>query len=165
MEEVFVESAPFTGSTTRRLVFDGFIDYLYEWERAEQQVGVRVLKRVWVGGSFTSGEVEVGDIDISPILDSDALAVVRGREGVGKVKALFEQRDKVRSTYHVEPFAILWKPFITLQLRNLGAEEYEYVATRGMMDDFWQRTRSSSVRQAMLEEDADAARGYLEVEL
>jgi hypothetical protein len=62
MEEFFVESEPFIESTTRRLIFDGFIGYLYEWERVEQQLGVRILKRIWVGGSFTSGEIEVGDI-------------------------------------------------------------------------------------------------------
>ena len=93
------------------------------------------------------------------------LRTLRGRDGVGRVKALYEQRTKVRSTYQVEPFTVLWKPFTTVKLRNLDAEEYEYVATRGMMDDFWQRTSDLSVKQAMLAEDADAARGYLEVAL
>jgi hypothetical protein len=33
------------------------------------------------------------------------------------------------------------------------------------MDDFWQRTSSLSVKQAMLAEDAEPVRGYLEVTL
>ena len=165
IEDVFVRSAQFATSTTRQRVFDGFVDYLHDWELVEEQLNVNLLKRIWMGGSFTSSEIEVGDIDISPLIDSNVLTAIRGRPGAGKVRELFQHRDRVRSTYHVEPYAVLWKPFTTLKLRNLDAEEYEYVATRGMMDDFWQRTRSLSVRQAMLEEDADAARGYLEVEL
>ncbi|MBP3083718.1 DUF6932 family protein [Mycolicibacterium fortuitum] len=165
IEQNFVEDAVFANSSTRRSRFDGLIDYLYEWEQAQLQLDTKVLKRIWIGGSFTSSQPEVGDVDISPILDSDALASLSGRVGVGRIKALFEQRTKVRETYHVEPFPVLWKPFTTIKLRNLDAEEYEYVATRGMMDDFWQRTRHMSVKGAMLVEDAEPARGYLEVTL
>lgn len=165
LEAAFVEAPAFAASSTRRSVFDGLVDYLADWEAVESQLAVKVLKRLWVGGSFTSGAVEVGDIDVSPFLDSNVLNTLRGRQGAGQIKALYEQRSKVRSTYHVEPFVVLWKPFTTLKLRNFEAEEYEYVATRGVMDDFWQRTRDLSVKQAMLAEDAEAARGYLEVTL
>jgi hypothetical protein len=165
VEATFVDAAEFAASSSRRAVFDGLVNYLADWETVESRLQVMVLKRLWIGGSFTSGALEVGDIDVSPVLDSNVLGALRGRQGVGQLKALYEQRERVKSTYRVEPFVILWRPFTTLKLRNLEAEEYEYVATRGMMDDFWQRTRDLSVKQAMLAEDAEAARGYLEVTL
>lgn len=165
VEATFVDAAEFAASTSRRAVFDGLVDYLADWQAVESDLQVKVLKRLWVGGSFTSGAVEVGDVDISPFLDSDVLGSLRGRPGAGQLKALYQHRDKIKSTYRVEPFVVLWKPFTTLKLRNLEAEEYEYVATRGMMDDFWQRTTDLSVKQAMLAKDAEPARGYLEVTL
>jgi hypothetical protein len=165
LEATFVDASEFAISSSRRTVFDGLVDYLADWETVESSLSVTVLKRLWIGGSFSSAAIEVGDVDVSPVLDSAALDSLRGRQGVGRLKALYEHRARVKTTYHVEPFVVLWKPFTTLKLRNLDAEEYEYVATRGMMDDFWQRTSSLSVKQAMLAEDADPVRGYLEVTL
>ncbi|MDV7099708.1 hypothetical protein R4227_06070 [Gordonia amicalis] len=155
----------FASSESRPQLFEGLLRYLRDWELAQEVVGTQVLKAVWIGGGFTSGKVETEDIDVSPIVDSRRLAALRGVAGNGRLRALYSQRSKVRAEYGVEPFVVLWSPFTTLKLKNMDVGDHEYVAVRGMMDDFWQRTTESPLKIAMTEEDAEPTRGYLEVEL
>lgn len=165
VQAAFVADPRFASSESRPQLFEGLLRYLRDWEIAQEAVGTQVLKAVWIGGAFTSGQVETEDIDVSPIIDSRKLAALRGVAGNGRLKALFTQRSKVRAEYGVEPFVVLWSPFTTFKLKNLDVGEHEYVAVRGLMDDFWQRTSGSSLKAAMTEEDAEPTRGYLEVEL
>lgn len=165
IEQTFVNEVSFLESESRPRLFDGLLRYLRDWELAQDRVGMKVLKRLWVGGGFTSAKLETEDIDVSPILDARTLQELRGQTGSGRIKALYEHRDRIHGEYGVEPFVVLWSPFTTLKLKNMSVSDHEYVAVRGMMDDFWQRTSDASLKSAMLEEDAEPARGYLEVAL
>lgn len=163
IDAAFVRADRFAGSSTRPQLFAGLQRYIRSWELVEDEVGVEVIKLLWIGGSFTSSILTPSDIDVSPVMARSALHDLKGRPGSGKGKALYEHRDRVKADFGVEPFAVQWNPFTTLDMRRLDVWDHEYVAVRGMMDDFWQRTVAGSVKQAMMEADADPVRGYLEV--
>ncbi|KQU30306.1 hypothetical protein ASG69_04410 [Rhodococcus sp. Leaf225] len=163
MQAAFVDHPDFAASPTRPALFTGFLRYLQEWEGIETASGLELLHRVWIGGSFASAKVDPEDVDVTPLISRTSIETLRGRPGSGRVKGLFEQRKNVRRNFKVEPFAVLASPFTALKLQNLDAHDYEYVASRGMMDDFWQRTTTGG-KHAMLAEDATPRRGYLEVD-
>jgi hypothetical protein len=165
IEQRFVDDSRFATSTRRRMLFDQLLNYLRDWELALEDVAVPgVLKQIWIAGSFASAVVDPGDIDVSPILDGPLLREVRGREGAGRIQKLQgERRDRIVQEYGVEPYPITWWPVTTLRRDRVGNFATDYIATRGLMDDFWQRTRSTDVKEGLTVDTAPARRGYLEV--
>ncbi|WP_213934648.1 DUF6932 family protein [Rhodococcus sp. B50] len=94
VQRVFVEDSQFAGSVTRRKLFAGLVRYMAEWERLEDMVGTSdVLRRIWVGGSFTSAKLDPDDVDVSPILDGPKLDAIKGKPGCGKIGKLFGNRE------------------------------------------------------------------------
>lgn len=164
VEEAFVDADWAATDGQRRVLFDNLLRYLESWEAVHDELDEQLLEHLWIGGSFASCTPNPSDIDVSPLLDGQALARVSGRKGSGHVKALFEQRAKVRTEFGVEPFAIVRQPFTTFNPRKLATDEHTYVTARGIFDDFWQRRATELPAGAMLEEDAVPRRGYLEVD-
>lgn len=136
IESTFVTAPAFRNSQSRPALFDGLLAYLHEWEEAERLVDTKVLMSLWIGGGFTSDKLDTDDVDVSPIVNSRALDNLRGQAGSGRIKALYSHRTRVRNEYGVEPFVVLWRPFTTLKLQEHDSGAHEYVAVRGMMDDF-----------------------------
>lgn len=166
VEERFVRSREFEGSTSRTTVWDGLGLYLHAWDQLEQQVnGVGLLKWLWIGGSFASAKLNPSDIDVSVVIDGDLLRKLRGRPGIGKLRDLFNERAKVRETFKVEPAAIQWRAVAsTWTSSGWNMADRDYLERRGALDDWWQRVRSDD-HVAPHMDDAPPRRGYLEVEL
>lgn len=164
VQRVFVEDSQFAGSVTRRKLFAGLVRYMAEWERLEDMVGTSdVLRRIWVGGSFTTAKLDPDDVDVSPILDGPKLDAIKGKPGCGKISKLFGNRESVVRDFGVEPFPVTWWPVTTMHAREISILEHDYVLVRGLMDDFWQRVRSSPVKGPLTVADSAPRRGYLEV--
>ncbi|MCD7100477.1 hypothetical protein LRX77_00210 [Pseudoclavibacter sp. 13-3] len=164
IKQEFVDHRRFAASTTRADVWDGFSNYLAAWAAAEHNLGVDFLKAIWIAGSFTSSEIDPNDIDISPFYDSSLIEQVKGKPGVGQLKNLFEQRSRVVEEFKVEPFAVPWRPVIsTLLPSRLTEPERSYLANRGGLDDWWQRTRPGGKDEPPTLDGIAARRGYLEV--
>ncbi|WP_137875458.1 hypothetical protein [Rhodococcus sp. Q] len=164
VQQAFVDDPQFAGSSTRQRLFKGLVRYMAEWERLEEMVGTSdVLRRIWVGGSFTTSKLHPEDVDVSPILDGPKLDAIKGKPGCGKMSKLFENRDSVVRDFGVEPFPVTWWPVTTMHAREISIFEHDYVLARGLMDDFWQRVRSSPVKGPLTVADSEPRRGYLEV--
>ncbi|MGB3708927.1 DUF6932 family protein [Gordonia sp. (in: high G+C Gram-positive bacteria)] len=166
LEEVhsrFVAAETFTDSETRSDLWDGLVKYLAEWETINARSEVLVLERIWIGGSFASSELNPSDVDVSPILGAAALAAARSARCSKRIKKLIEHRDGVRRHYGVEPFVIEREPLTSILTKRLSAAEYEYIATRGLFDDFWMRRHARGPKQGLSEDTAQPRRGYLEV--
>ena len=166
VKAAFVDDPAFASSGTRQLRFEKMVEYLFEWQRVESAAGVgKILRDLWIGGSFTSAVLNPEDVDVSPIVDAEALDRLRGKPGSKNAKELFSQRTAVRMEYGVEPFVVLWRPVTVLKVRKLDMHGHDYVATRGLMDDFWQRCAPPGPKGPMTTASAGPARGYLEVKL
>lgn len=167
LEEVhaqLVAATDFASSETRMPLWTGLLRYLQDWERVHITTEKVLLERLWIAGSFASSELNPQDVDVSPILDRAALDDVSGRPGSGMAKKLFTSRKDVRRRYGVEPFVILRQSSTTIMMKNLTSTEYEYLAMRGLFDDFWLRQRHGSAKSAMTESECLPRRGYLEVD-
>ncbi|MBP2523597.1 MULTISPECIES: DUF6932 family protein [unclassified Rhodococcus (in: high G+C Gram-positive bacteria)] len=165
IEQRFVDDAQFATSKRRRMLFDQLLTYLRDWELALDVVSAPgVLKQIWIAGSFASAKIDPEDIDVSPILDGPLLREIRGVPGVRRIQRLQgEHRERIAKEYGVEPFPFTWWPVTTLRRDKVDNLAIDYIATRGLMDDFWQRTRSTDVKTGLTVDTAHARRGYLEV--
>lgn len=164
LHDRFVAHDDFAASRTRSDRWVGLLRYLATWEDVHDLTGTCLLERVWIGGSFPSAELDPEDVDISPIINGAALRSIEGKPGSGRAQKLFESRKDVRRRYGVEPFAILRESFTTIMMKDLTSSEFEYLATRGLFDDFWLRRRASATKGPMTSGDSAPRRGYLEVD-
>lgn len=164
LRETFVDHERFAESTSRAGLFAGLLRYIRAWEVAQESVGgPPVLRHLWVAGSFASSRLNPDDVDVSPVVDGEVLDGLAGRPGVGKVKRLFEQRDRVVREFGVEPFRIIWRPVLSLDDNRVTPMQREYLLANGRYDDLWQRVRSQTEKGAFSSQDCGARRGYLEV--
>ncbi|WP_434738105.1 DUF6932 family protein [Microbacterium wangruii] len=162
VHEQFVDAFP--ESTTRPGIWDGFLDYLTSWDEAESFAGVEVLRGVWVAGSFISSTIDPSDIDVSPIYDRRVLLQLSGKPGSGRFKELLSHRDRIVSTYKVEPFPVPWLALpSTLLPARLSPADRDTLAVRGGLDTWWGRVRPPGPRVAPVAPTTLADRGYLEV--
>lgn len=102
-------------------------------------------------------------MDITPLVDGPKLADLDGKPGCGRMKALFGHRKNVFKEFGVEPYPVTWWPLTTLRHTEYSNLEHDYALVRGVMDDFWQRTRSYEGQGKLTLESVGARRGYLEV--
>ncbi|AYJ48803.1 DUF6932 family protein [Rhodococcus sp. P1Y] len=167
VREHFVDHPRFASSTRRAGLFTRLGRYLLDWQYAQSLVGADdILRSIWIAGSFASGELDPDDIDVSPILDGPKLQEIKGRVGAGRIAELQgARRERMVKEYSVEPFPITWWPVTTLRRGDLSLVEHDYIGTRGLMDDVWQRTHSTGPKGAFTVDTAVPRRGYLEVVL
>lgn len=139
--------------------------YIAAWEQVEGLLGERIVLAWWVGGSFVTSVVEVGDIDVTPVLDREVWQRRRGSEGMGTAKGLIKHRQKVRDSFGVEPFALLWSAVpCTLFPEDLAPSAQEMLRNRGGLDAWWQRRRPQGEKMAPELPAVFAERGYVEVQ-
>ncbi|WP_374118868.1 DUF6932 family protein [Allokutzneria sp. A3M-2-11 16] len=162
----FVAHRDFSQSSTRQLIWDGFRSYLAAWKVAEDNAGVgRVLKLIWLAGSFISMKLDPDDLDVTPVIDRHALLEAQGQRGSKALRRLIEHRDSIVANFRVEPFVLDWVPSTsTLRPNSARSLTRDYLERRGSLDDWWQRVRPPGPKLAPLLEDAPPRRGYLEVE-
>jgi len=157
MEEIqnrFVLDDEFGASTTRVRNWAGFTYYLDAWNKAEEQLGVRVLLGVWIAGSFITREPNPSDIDISPIYDANVLPTLAGKPGKGRVSRLLGDRDWLKRHFYVESFPLGWKPTkSSLFPDKLPNTEQQYLLSAGGLTDFWQREKRSDANGSPLHAD------------
>lgn len=161
-EQAFVLDAAFAASTTRT---QAFADLLAALELLEQYE-TALVERMWLGGTFVSGKLDPGDIDVTFLLneeryDSLSKTVQRrlfrlGRRGKGfaeaglVVDAFFLVRSRIANPWSGPG--------------EVSDSASTYMGIRGAWDDWWSRDRRIGLKDAPpLVEDADPVRGYVEV--
>lgn len=167
IEASLVDSPQFAGSTTRRELFSGLVQYLTEWELIWEDLASAepFLRCVWIGGSFASAEPHPNDIDVSPLVDARLMDTYRGRPGYGRIKKLLKHRPSIMAKYRIDVFPILWHPVVHILNEDTWDNDHRaYVTDRGRFDDFWQRCRHNG-SDVPSEESCVSRRGYLEVHL
>lgn len=171
VHERFVAATSFSESTTRRDVWDGFINYMAAWQQMEDRLtpelnGGRLAMLVWLGGSFISQKTDPSNLDVTVLVDGELIESCRGKPGIGVIKKL-SHRDGMLSEFKVSPCVIRYQyfrsPFRPQLVGRPGVEDY--VMLRGAFDDWWQRARPEGTpKDEPDRETAAARRGYLEVE-
>ncbi|WJJ11496.1 hypothetical protein P9990_23545 [Prescottella equi] len=138
----FVTDLP--DSQRRKEIFDDFTQY-----RAMQAQAGLVVISYWIDGSFTSGKLNPGDIDVTAVIDGENSAPKPGYEDwmtpMDKWKSLVH--PEVGRTLLVDGYSIVKTPD---SHPNISA----YHQMRGYWDDFWQRSRGTGEA---------ASKGYVEV--
>lgn len=161
----FVAAPEYSSSDTRPEVWLGLRDYLAAWCAAEAELGAKLIRALWVAGSFVSSELNPEDIDVSPLYDAEVVAACTGQRGMGKVKRLLGDRTAVARTFKVEAFPVPWKAHeSTLLPDRLPPADREMLAVRGGVDDWWQRVRPPGPKRPPEKPKNFAERGYVEVE-
>lgn len=167
----FVAHSDFVASPTRRSVWDGFIAYISAWQQMEDQLaadlgGKRLLRAVWLGGSFISLKSDPRNLDLTVLVDGELAESCRGKPGIGGIRKL-SYRAGMLDIFNVSPCVVQYRyfrsPFRPQLVGNPGVEDY--VMLRGAFDDWWQRARPDGVPKGEPTPDTAATRrGYLEVE-
>ncbi len=131
------------------------------WEEEHQ---VRLLHRMWLGGSFVSSKLDPNNLDVTLFLHADAILALKGKVGSRK---LIPSRESVAADFRISPVFVKYVPIPNVfRLDILSDQEREYFANRGRWDDWWQRRRldDSQDRSPSLA-TCRPRRGYLEVML
>ncbi|HEY9476415.1 MAG TPA: hypothetical protein VIS06_21520 [Mycobacteriales bacterium] len=172
MDEIqtrFVDDYP--TSVTRVAIWDGFRGYLQAWLSAEKRLSPvigdgGIIRFVWFGGSFISGKLDPGNIDMTVFYEYDLFAQCSGQEGIGVLRKLFK-RDSMLRRYRVSPICVpstyVRSPF---QIGEANTAGHNYFLHRGAWDDWWQRVRpTGEPKGEPTPESSPSRRGYVEVEL
>jgi hypothetical protein len=162
--ERFVLHDDFEGSATRARNWVGLNAYLTAWDEAEAEVGSRVLIGIWIAGSFVTKEPNPSDIDLTPIYDRAVVASLAGKPGVGKIRLLLGDRDRLKRYFYVESFPVGWRSVgSSLFPEKLPSDEQQYLLAAGGLTDFWQREKRSDPDGGPLPSERYAYKGFLEV--
>ncbi|WP_445524689.1 DUF6932 family protein [Streptomyces cyslabdanicus] len=171
-ESMLVSAPEFQESATRTALWDGLLDYVdrflaLEDAYADVLAGLRLIHRVWLGGSFVSTKPDPRNIDATLLIDTRAERAVRGKPGSKWLTTAFQSRDRMREKFGVSPLRIGYQPVAHIfEPERFTPEERTYFIQRGVWDDWWQRCRlPGQVDRSPSEQSAAPARGYLEVRL
>ncbi|MET7278103.1 hypothetical protein ABZS29_07690 [Kribbella sp. NPDC005582] len=163
IEQRFVTHSQFSDSRDRRVIWAGFLDYLEEWQAAQEALGIDVLHSVWLAGSFVSSKLHPSDLDITPVISQGVVDGARGQIGMKRLKKLIGHQAKLMEAYRLDVFPLPWLPVVhPLNTSVQTVAERHYLARRGTYDDFWQRI-GPDVPAAPLPPVCHAERGMLEV--
>lgn len=162
LKSEFVESEWASASTTRTEIWDHFETVTELFRKVDPELA----HAVWVGGSFVTTTVDPDDIDLTYLLDGgryEALSNTQ-RKKITSLAARDGNISRLRSKHglRVDCFTIVCHP-VPLPWKDLTAEEAAYFRTRGLWDDWWQRSRTGPKEALPTEADAKPVRGYLEV--
>jgi hypothetical protein len=171
IEAVLVLGPQFAASTTRAGLWEGLRRYLALWASVQEHLGERLgerrlLKWLWLGGSFVSDRIDPHNLDLTLFADGPAIADCKGVPGVGRIVKL-SHRAGMLDRYGVSPIVIKYYPVPSpFVLDALTPEQREYIALRGGFDDWWQRARpEGEPKGPPTMHTVDRVRGYLEVAL
>lgn len=170
-ETELVRAQRFVASSTRPMIWDGLERYLArfgELEDANQSVldGLKLVRAIWLGGSFVSSEQEPRNIDVTVFGDDAAFVAMGGRPGAGWLSKAF-YRDHTKALYHLDPLLVRYRPISsTFQSHKLSPADTAYLRERGAWDEWWQRMRGPGASGAAPSRATiGAVRGYVEVVL
>ncbi|WP_073950744.1 DUF6932 family protein [Streptomyces kebangsaanensis] len=171
-ESMLVSAPEFQDSATRTALWDGLLDYVDRFLKLEDAyadvlAGLRLIHRVWLGGSFVSTKPDPRNIDATLLIDTRAERAVRGKPGSKWLTTAFQSRDRMREKFGVSPLRIGYQPVAHIfEPERFTPEERTYFTQRGVWDDWWQRCRlPGQADGSPSEQSAAPARGYLEVRL
>ena len=149
VETTFISAPAYGASTTRRVVWDDFL-HLVELLRAKH---VR-LPAAFLGGSFTSSDVDPSDVDVTLLYDSSK---IQSQALYAEILRITDD-PKGNLGLQVDAFTIPWWPEGDDRMMRSA-----YLCDRGRWDDFWQRHVPKSERFPPQRAHAMPVRGYLEV--
>ncbi|WP_112467003.1 DUF6932 family protein [Streptomyces triticisoli] len=171
-KSMLVSAPEFQDCTTRTALWDGLLDYVdrfltLEDAYADVLAGLRLIHRMWLGGSFVSTKPDPRNIDATLLIDTRAERAVRGKPGSKWLTTAFQSRDRMREKFGVSPLRIGYQPVARIfEPERFTPEERTYFTQRGVWDDWWQRCRlPGQADRSPSEQSAAPARGYLEVRL
>jgi hypothetical protein len=168
-ESTFVSDGQFAESTTRAALWQQF------------QLGLQLLSsavtvyQLWIGGSFTSGKLNPGDVDVTFLIDGRDHFTRSTPEQ--RIIEAFIQRFRDPATGEVRrPHGLAldsfvvdwwpWEPKLEVDEQPWGEELWQqYLFGRGQWDDWWLRRRSGTKEDPAALEDSLPRRGFLEVML
>nr|WP_202200182.1 hypothetical protein [Streptomyces spororaveus] len=154
IEASLVLAGAFKDSTTRRDLWGEFGTH-----RAMVECLVGSISRIWLAGSFVSGEPDPADVDVTYLLDAAVHGAVSDENDVAYLGNLADREWCIRQGLRVDAY-ILSLP-ATQDFRDLGltgamaTEDAEVFQQLGLYDEIWQRCRVGNGRR----------RGYVEVSL
>jgi hypothetical protein len=168
---LLVEHPRFTDSVTREKLWSGLESYvarflLLEDKHSDLLKGQTLVEYLWLGGSYVSGRVNPKNIDLTVVVNVEARAQLKGKEGSGWLSDAFK-RDSRLAEFGVSPLELPYLRVASVFRSNqLSPVEQDYLRERGSWDDWWQRCRTPGVGKGHPTVDtARAARGYWEVTL
>ena len=162
VEARYVTDAQFANSSTRPQIFSdlnavkGMLDKIDE----------NLVERVWIGGSFVTGEVDPDDIDCTFWINANVFYGLPSNSQRNKLMELNKKGQlRAKTNLRVEPFLVVRIPIANPWSKGgVSAEATFYTSLRGAWDDWWQRVRTTSNKATLpVLQDAEPRRGYLEV--
>jgi hypothetical protein len=170
VKAAFVDAPALKDSTTRTACWDGLQTYLELWGRLETKIeaaldGRRLIKCLWLAGSFISGKPDPNNVDLTLIVEADVLdRAAQMRLGVSKPLDRLICRQRILELFRVSPIIIRYRYFRSPFPGGFEPEQSEYQQARGGFDDWWCRLRQPGEdKQAPTVETGGWRRGYVEV--
>lgn len=178
VEDRFVSDPAFADSRTRLECWLGLQSYIGLWGLIEKKAAAvladrRLLKTMWLGGSFISAKPNPNNVDLTLFLDGDLLLEC-SKVGINSQISKLSHRDGMLQRFRVSPTIVRYRfahsPWDMFNAkRQLGAyepEHFSYVGLRGCFDDWWCRIRPEGEDKTSPSlETGGWVRGYLEVTL
>jgi hypothetical protein len=153
----FVDDPRFAASKTRLNIWN-------DWETARATVNsIVTIHAAWVAGSFTTGKMDPGDIDVVFVVKGEEVDRLQPTEM--SVLSLFANgsRGALHHKLQVDSYLVPWYPFVSPNFTSADPRELGYFWSRGHWDDFWLRARTGAKTDTPTREDTIPRRGYLEV--
>lgn len=163
----FVADEAFASSRTRAPL----------WTHLE--AGVQLLSRavtvyqLWLGGSFTTGKLDPGDVDVTFLIDGRDHYTRSDQERrlieafTVRIPDPVTGEPRAPHGLALDSYVVDWWPFepaMEEEDQPWGEPAYDtYTANRGYWDDWWLRRRSGEKGNAAVLEDALPRRGFVEV--
>lgn len=171
VQAAFVDAPAFKNSATRSACWEGLQTYLELWGRLETKIeaslnGQRLIKCLWLAGSFISGKPDPNNVDLTLFVEAEVLdRAAQMRLGVSKPLAhLAASRQRILDLFRVSPIIIKYRYFRSPFPGGFEPEHSEYQQARGGFDDWWCRLRQPGEdKQAPTVETGGWRRGYVEV--
>lgn len=161
LEQRYVGGSEYSASTTRRDIWDDFMDVT---------TGLRGIVPVcyaWVSGSFMSSKLDPEDIDVlywCEDSDINAAATTADTALMELLQAVAQSNLRAVTGHKVDSRIGQWHVRPEPGLQSTQAH-WGYASSRGFWDDFWMRNRSGPKDAPPVRADALPRRGYVEVEL
>ncbi|MFI8910585.1 DUF6932 family protein [Streptomyces sp. NPDC053513] len=170
-ERLLVEDERFSGSDTRRQLWDGLETYLSRFfdleDRHRDTIGDQgLVHAIWLGGSYVSTKLNPQNIDLTVLIDEGVVASMKGLSGSRWLSSAFNRKARL-AEFGVSPLRVGYRPVVSVfRAELLEPDDQAYLRDRGAWDDWWQRCRPNGVdKTEPTLETVVPRRGYLEVTL
>lgn len=157
LREVLVEAPHFTGSGTRKQLWD-------EWQqhRAIVEAEAGEITRLWLAGSFASGKLDPSDIDTTYLLRADVFDRL-DRDALAALDDLTDKAWCVDNAMRIDAYLVRLPdemPFWQMRPSIFGTRANEAFRDLGLYDEVWQCVRPSTLAGS---HHGQSRQGYVEV--